>query len=210
MSEQANLIDHFEDELQDIKEPSPFRWILGLFLIFMMVLYFIPSYQVQIDPPPARIPTVEEVSSITEYDRIESNNIQDYVVIDAEIKSVADRIATIACDSNQKKCQARAMFRFVQENFEYVSDPVSDEYYKTAKETIVNGGAMDCDDGSVAIATLLKSVGIPARFVFVPGHVYVEGYINNKWEPMDATCSNCNFGEIHYKYAKDEKRVVNA
>jgi transglutaminase-like putative cysteine protease len=207
MSEQANLIEHFEEELEDIKKPSPIKLILGLFLIFLMLAFFIPSYQIQIDPPPERIPTVSEVSSITDYNRVESNNIKEYVIVDSEIKAVADRIATIACDSNQKKCQARAMFGFVKQNFEYVSDPTRFEYMKTAKEGIVNGGG-DCDDASILLSTLLESIGIPTRFVFVPGHVYVESYIDNKWYPMDATCNECNFGEIHWKYAEDEKIIV--
>jgi len=208
MSENQTILEGFEDELEEIKKPSLFKWILAAFLIFLMLLWLIPQYQVRVDPPPSRIPTIAEVSSITEYERVESQDIRDYVIIDSEIKSIADRIVVIACDSNQKKCQARAMFGFVQQNFEYVSDPVSDEYYKTAKETIANGGALDCDDSSILLATLLEAVGIPARFVFVPGHVYVEAYVNDKWYPMDATCSGCNFGEIHWQYADDEKRLV--
>ncbi len=206
MSELPDIIEHFEEELED-KKSSPIKWILGAFLIFLMVAMAIPYYQISIDPPPSRIPTIAEVSNIQEYDRVESNNIKDYVVIDSEIKSVADKIVVIACDSNQKKCQARAMFGFVQQNFEYISDPSHIEYIKTAKESLVNGGG-DCDDASVLLATLLEAVGIDARFVFVPGHVYVEAYINNKWYPMDSTCTGCVFGEIHWKYADDEKRLV--
>jgi transglutaminase-like putative cysteine protease len=209
MSEHSNILENFEEELGDIKKQSPFRWILGAFLIFLMLAMAIPYYQVTVDPPPTRIPTIAEVSTITSFERIESTDIRDYVIFDSEIKTVADRIAVIACDSSQKKCQAMAMFGFVQQNFKYVSDPVSDEYYKTAKETIYNGGALDCDDSSILLATLLESIGIPARFVFVPGHVYVEAWVNNKWYPMDGTCVGCNFGEISWSYADDEKRIVN-
>jgi transglutaminase-like putative cysteine protease len=206
MNDHPDFIEHFEEEFDEMKKPSPFKWIIGVFLILMLVMWFIPYYQIQVDPPPERIPTIAEVSSITNFTEVESNDIVDYVVIDREIKGVADRIATIACDSNQKKCQARAMFGFVSENLEYVSDPTSFEYIKTAKESLVNGGG-DCDDASVLLVTLLESVGIDSRFVFVPEHVYVEAWINNKWYPMDATCQGCNFGEIHWKYADDEKIV---
>jgi transglutaminase-like putative cysteine protease len=206
MSEHA-VLDQFEEEFDEIKKPSPFKWILSVFLIFLMLAFLIPYYNVQVDPPPTRIPTIDEVSSITEYERIESTDIRDYVFFDPEVKGVADRIASIACDSNQKKCQARAMFSFVQQNFEYVSDPTSFEYIKTAKESLVNRVG-DCDDSSVLLATLLESIGIPARFIFVPGHVYVEAWVNEKWYPMDATCQGCNFGEIHWSYAKDNKRIV--
>jgi transglutaminase-like putative cysteine protease len=208
MSEHPNILDTFEDEFKEIKKPSPFKWILAAFLIFLMMAMVIPYYQVAVDPPPTNIPTIEEVSSITAYETVDSSDIRDYVIIDSEIKTVADRIATTSCDSNQKKCQARAMFGFVQKNFEYVSDPVSDEYYKTAKETIYNGGALDCDDSSILLATLLQSIGIPARFVFVPGHVYIEAWVNDKWYAMDGTCVGCNFGEIHWKYTDDRKIIV--
>ncbi|MBT3940586.1 transglutaminase domain-containing protein [Candidatus Woesearchaeota archaeon] len=207
MTDQANLLEHFEEEFDEIKKPSPFRWLLAAFLIFIMLLWLIPAYQIAVDPPPDRIPTLSEVSTITTYEPVTSGSIQDYVIIDSEIKTVADKIAVIACDSNQKKCQAKAMFGFVKDNFEYVSDPSKFEYMKTARESLVNGGG-DCDDASILLSTLLESVGISTRFVFVPGHVYVEAWINNEWEPMDATCAGCNFGEIHWKYNDDEKRVV--
>ena len=207
MNESVNIIEHFEEELEDIKKPSPSRWLMAAFLVFLMLIFVVPYYQIQVDPPPARIPTLAEVSSVTTYDPVDSNDIRSYVIIDSEIKTVADKIAVIACDSNQKKCQARAMFGFVQQNFEYVSDPNRFEYMKTAKESLVNGGG-DCDDASILLATLLESVGISTRFVFVPGHVYVEAWINNDWEPMDATCAGCNFGEIHWQYTDDTKRVV--
>lgn len=206
MSEHPDVIK-FEEELDEIKKPSPFRWVLAAFLVFLMLAFLIPYYQIVVDPPPERIPTVAEVSSITNYTSVDSNSIRAYVIIDSEIKGVADRIATIACDSNQKKCQARAMFGFVHKNFEYVSDPTSFEYVKTAKESLVNGGG-DCDDASVLLVTLLESVGIDARFVFVPSHVYVEAWVKDRWYPMDATCQGCNFGEIHWQYAEDNKRVV--
>ena len=207
MTEYPDILNQFEEEIGEIKKPSPLKWILALFLVFLMLIWLIPYYQIRIDPPPRRIPTIEEVSGITNYTHVNSTDIRDYVIIDSEIKSVADRIATIACDSNQKKCQARAMFKFVQQNFKYVSDPDEFEYIKTAKESLINGGG-DCDDASVLLATLLEAVGIRARFVFVPKHVYVEAQINNKWYPLDATCQSCEFGEIHWSYSKSKKQIV--
>ena len=67
------------------------------------------------------------------------------------------------------------------------------------------------------LATLLGSVGIDTRFVFVPGHVYVEAWIpdalrryksEDDWVPLDATCNSCGFGEIHYSYSDDAKSYI--
>jgi transglutaminase-like putative cysteine protease len=52
----------------------------------------------------------------------------------------------------------------------------------------------DCDDKATLLATMLKSIGHPARFVAVgftePGrfsHVYVETLIGRRWIPLETT-----------------------
>jgi transglutaminase-like putative cysteine protease len=108
------------------------------------------------------------------------------------------------------------LFYFVRDNFEYVSDPTAYEYVKTAKESLISGGG-DCDDASVLLANLLDAIGIRSRFVFVPGHVYLQANmpdVLNKYKVegdmvnLDATCSYCEFGEMSWKNADKEKSYL--
>ncbi len=202
-------------EKQPAEEPEPWykgpiKWILAIFLALIIVLWYIPSYAVKIDPYPKYIPTIEEViPSQISLDTINNsiNTKEDFLRFlnfnDPVIKQTADRIVTKACKSN-KVCHAKAIFYFVRDRFDYVSDPNAFEYVKTAKESLVNGGG-DCDDASVLAANLLGAVGIRTRFVFIPGHVYIQAYLpealkkyktEEDWVNLDPTCKNCEFGEI--------------
>ena len=186
----------------------------------MVVVMMVPSYSIKLDPEPLRIPEISEVLpadiSIGNGSRLISNK-NDFLhfVNPVEVKQVADRIVNIGCESN-KVCQAKALFYFVRDKFDYVSDPNAFEYVKPAKESLVSGGG-DCDDASVLLLNLEQAIGIPARFVFVPGHVYVEIKLDNAlnryknkegWIALDATCSYCEFGEISFSSSKAEKSYL--
>ena len=86
--------------------------------------------------------------------------------------------------------EVAAVFRWVRDNIRYVKDPRNIETLHTP-EKILEFGQGDCDDQSILLATLLESIGHPARFVavgFTPGtfsHVYIESKIGNRWVPLD-------------------------
>jgi len=176
-----------------------------IFLILLIVVWIFAPYIVKVDPEPHYIPTINEVviSNLT----IESINHaidsrQDFLRFinpnDPEIKDVAVRIASMSCNS-EKVCQAKAIYYFVRDNFNYVSDP-NLEYVESPKEVLVTGGS-DCDGLAVLLATLELAIGVDARLVFVPEHVYVELKLDKgpgkyrEWFPVDATCNSCKFGE---------------
>jgi transglutaminase-like putative cysteine protease len=60
----------------------------------------------------------------------------------------------------------------------------------------------------VLLASLLEAIGIPTRLAFVPRHVYVEAYIpdaprryqQDGWVSLDATCKECDFGEVMWQF----------
>ena len=201
------------DETEQIEEDEkwyrgPMKIVLGLFLLLLIIMMTVPYYSIKLDPEPKYIPEIDEVAySITAENHTDIKSRQEYLTLlrpyDPELKRVADMIVNKGCESN-KICQAKAMFYFVQQKFNYVSDPTSFEYVKSAKESlIVQGG--DCDDASVLLANLLEAVGIRTRFVFIPGHVYVEGKVPDaprkygEWIAMDATCTYCEFREIPWQ-----------
>ncbi|TKJ17082.1 hypothetical protein CEE44_00925 [Candidatus Woesearchaeota archaeon B3_Woes] len=208
-----------EEEI--IEEPwykGPIKWIISLFLILLIILWFIPAYGVKIDPRPSYIPTIDEVVvSKIEVDETHHNSISLELVkgSDPVIKEIADKIVVKACQNGGRVCHSKALFYFVRDNFNYVSDPTEYEYIKTAKESLVSGGG-DCDDASVLLANLLDAVGIETRFVFIPRHVYLEGYLpealnrykTQSWVVLDATCKNCGFGEMPYQNQNKRKTYL--
>jgi len=215
-------------EMQETKEElkkarNPLWYILAVFLILIIILMMLPSYSVKLDPEPKSIPQISDVvpGSIKINESAATiRNRNDYLLLlnpgDETVKRTADRIIALSgCNSN-KICHAKALFYFVRDRFNYVSDPTSFEYVKSARESLFSQGG-DCDDASVLLANLLQSVGIHTRFVFVPQHVYVHAYIpdtikryrdNAGWVNLDSTCQYCDFGETPFKYADSEKGYV--
>jgi transglutaminase-like putative cysteine protease len=198
---------------------GPVKLIITIFLLLIITMWVFSYYAVKLDPEPKNIPTIDDVvpknlepdpDSITN----NINNIQ-LTPNDPEIKLIADKIASSSCDGS-KVCQAKAIFYFVRDNFDYVSDPNAFEYIKSAKQSLVSGGG-DCDDASVLLANLLESIGIKTRFILIPKHVYVQASIpeatkrhkaEDDWVNLDATCKNCRFGEIPYQSANKPTRFI--
>ena len=113
-------------------------------------------------------------------------------------------------------CHAKALFYFVRDNFQYVSDPNAYEYVKTAKQSLVSGGG-DCEDGMLLTANLMEAIGIRSRFVFIPGHVYLDIWLpealnkykhDGDWISLDVTCKNCEFGEVPYNSINQDKKYL--
>jgi transglutaminase-like putative cysteine protease len=208
-------------EEQELWYKGPVKYILAIFLILILILMIVPRYAVKLDPEPKKIPALGEV--LPSYIEIESNstvsNRQDFLKLvkpnDPVIKQIADKVASLACDS-QKICQAKAIFYFVRDNFDYVNDPNKFEYVKSARESLVSGGG-DCDDSALLIANLMEAVGIKTRFVFIPGHVYNQIWLpeamnryktEDQWVTVDAACKNCDFGEIIIQNLGKEKEYL--
>ena len=207
-------IGKINDEDLEEKEPwykGPVKFIIMLFLLLIIVMWVFSHYAVKVDPSPKRIPAVEEVFvqnfEINISDDRNVANKDDYKRLikpnDPVVKLVADKIVSVSCKGS-KVCQAKAIFYFVRDNFQYVSDPNEFEYVKDARESLVTK-AGDCEDCSVLLANLLESIGITTKFVFIPRHVYVQAYLPEAlkryktagdWVSLDATCKNCEFGQV--------------
>lgn len=199
------------------KEPwykGPLRYIVAVFLILLLVLWIVPHYGVKQNPEPINIPTLEDLNvKINDVPEVSSSDIRDYVRITSEIKQLADKIISLSCSENHRICNAKALFYFVQNNFDYVNDPLAFEYFKTPQESLTTH-ALDCDDYSILLSSLLQATGFQTRFVKVPGHVFIQAKIQEAissyktekdWINMDPTCQGCQFGEIHYSYSKSNK-----
>ena len=75
--------------------------------------------------------------------------------------------------------QCLAVFKKINENWNYVSDPQDEEYIAKASES-VKLLAGDCDDHSILMAAAIKSIGGTPRLVYTKGHIYPEILIGNK------------------------------
>jgi len=188
---------------------GPLGIALALFMIFIFILTVVPTQTIKADPHPGYIPTIEEVyygqSSQENFTITDVRDFYNYLSTDGDIKRVADNIAVAACEGD-RVCYAKAMFYFVRDNVQYVNDPVKFEFAKEPGYTL-EVGAGDCDDSSILLSSLLRSVGIETRFVFIPRHVYVQAkipealnrYQDDGWVNLDATCGDCEFGSVPYK-----------
>ena len=196
---------------------GPVKIILGIFLLLLVIMWLIPFYGIKQNPEPNYLPTIENLN-IQKLTVPEINNpdIRSYVQTSQDIKQIADKIVTLSCKETHKVCNAKAIFYFVQSNFNYLNDPLAFEYFKTPQESF-NAQAGDCDDASILLSSLLQSIGFYTRFVFVPQHVYVQVKMpdakssykdDDGWISMDATCQSCKFGEISYTYSDSEKQYL--
>jgi transglutaminase-like putative cysteine protease len=75
--------------------------------------------------------------------------------------------------------QSLAVFKKINSNWNYVSDPDNDEYFAKASES-VKLMAGDCDDYSVLMAAAIKSIGGKVRLTFIKGHIYPELLIGSQ------------------------------
>lgn len=191
---------------------GPIRYILGILLILLIVLWLIPAWSVRLDPTPKRIPSIEEVlpTRIVVMNVTSINKKEDYGVFvepsNPVIKSIATKIVTLACNRENIICHAKAIYYFVRDNLEYVADPVGSEYVEHPLQTINNGGG-DCESGSILLASLEEAVGVDSQLVLIQGHAYVRirldeaanKYKIDDWVYLDWTCKKCDFGEIPWQ-----------
>ncbi len=206
------------------KDNGPIKIIIGIFMLIVIIAWLFPYRYINEDPHPKNIPSVSDITSFIDFNYSNitspSNNVIDmsnFIRPDNNIKIIADKISSQSCDysENYAVCQSKALFYFMRDNIGYSRDPVSRELIKSPMQTMFTGVG-DCDDKSVLLASMLYNIGIKTRFVFIPGHVYVEAYLpeasrkyrpyrNEPWVPLDSTCISCGFGETTIKAAKIDK-----
>jgi hypothetical protein len=75
--------------------------------------------------------------------------------------------------------QCLAVFKKINETWNYVNDPQDEEYIAKASES-VRLLAGDCDDHSILMAAAIKAIGGTPRLVYTEGHIYPEILIGNK------------------------------
>lgn len=75
--------------------------------------------------------------------------------------------------------QCMAVFKEINNHWNYVNDPKSRDYYAKASES-VEFLAGDCDDHSTCMAACIKAIGGTTRLVLTTKHLYPELFIGYK------------------------------
>lgn len=198
------------------KRRSPLIYILVIFLILLIVLMAVPYYAVRLDPRPSTIISLDEALQgenldygAVDHKIVSRSDFRRFITPeDQTVRDIAVKIVSNACKNVREKdvCNSKAIYLFVRDNIEYVSDPNKFEYGETVQEVLKTGGS-DCDGLSTTMASLLEAVGVDVRLVFIPGHVYVQAKLpgamqsykdDGDYVSLDATCKSCDFGEIPY------------
>jgi len=103
---------------------------------------------------------------------------------DSVVRNFAVQHALDYFDSYQTKygpvVRYLSLFKYINTNFKYVSDTERDEYFATARETILNGMGGDCDDHTLLMVSCMKAIGGHCRMVLTEGHLYPELYCGDK------------------------------
>jgi hypothetical protein len=88
-----------------------------------------------------------------------------------------------------------ALFQWVQRHVRYTKDPFRIEVLHSARR-MLELKAGDCDDMTIVLGALIKSVGHPVRIVLTGpdrrrpelfSHIYLEARHHDQWIPLDAT-----------------------
>jgi len=140
---------------------------------------------------------------------------QNPFVIDTARDVVSRRCPANPDDPTFVDCRIINIFNYVKNNVRYEFDPLDIEYVTYPSKMIErinitrrgkNGNACgDCDDHAILLASLLVSVGIPARFVVISQssdsdfhHIYTEAYNiqTGNWIPLDAIYKHFEVGQV--------------
>ncbi len=112
-----------------------------------------------------------------------------------QIRALAREIASGVDESATDWERVEAIYDYVQEHIDYVEDPED----KSALNTLRDGHA-DCHGLSALFIALCRANKIPARLVWVDGHVYAEFYLEDAggeghWYPCESAGTRA-FGEM--------------
>lgn len=110
-----------------------------------------------------------------------------------QVRLWAEKLIDFATDDYDK---VEGIYNFIVNNCRYVQDPVGLEMLKTpivSLQQISIGGspALDCDDATILIGSLIMSIGIPYALRAVSfdtdfSHVYGLAYVKDRsWMPVD-------------------------
>ena len=112
--------------------------------------------------------------------------ISEIVFDDASLREYALSIVQQQ-DISNKEQMVNTVYRYIVENFNYISDPENEELIRAPIQTINNKGG-DCEDLSILLISLLVNLGIKTYLVLSDEHAYALAYdinIDNLWKYVE-------------------------
>jgi transglutaminase-like putative cysteine protease len=199
------------------KKISPFIRFVAAISAVALFLLSIESYFYFIHPEPKVKIALADIQTFLPLDLSEpftSHSPSELkTVVDESssvIKQIANKIAADSCRKADAVCQSKAIFYFVRDQINYVSDPKFHDKLENPLVTLKTGGA-DCEDMAVLVASMEKAIGNDARIVFIPGHAYAQVKIldyKDEWLNMEATCKTCGFNQMPTDTLLENKEYV--
>lgn len=103
------------------------------------------------------------------------------------------------CASRDWACEVKMIQEWVKKNIKFVADVAEVETLQTPDLTL-RQNLGDCDDQSILVASLLQSIGHPARFIAVDlgggfSHVFTETPIGPYWAAVETTEETFGLGD---------------
>lgn len=99
--------------------------------------------------------------------------------------------------------QCFAVFKEIQNRWNYVNDPKGKEYIARATESLIHFSG-DCDDHAILMAACVRAVGGTPRLIHTGGHIYPEVLIGDK---KDLEAINYLVKEILFKEESKGKEL---
>ena len=138
---------------------------------------------------------------------------------DAAVRTFAVEYSLMFFDEYYPKyrqiCRQFSLLKYIKENYKYVADPSSFDYFASPQESMALM-AGDCDDYSILIASVMKAIGADVRIIWAPAHVYPELYCGDKANFEKYVNAIYTFFEretvnkhIYYRIDKNENYWIN-
>lgn len=99
--------------------------------------------------------------------------------------------------------QCFAVFKEIQNRWNYVNDPKGKEYIARATESLIHFSG-DCDDHAILMAACVRAVGGTPRLIHTGGHIYPEVLIGDK---KDLEAINYLIKEVLFKEESKGKEL---
>lgn len=99
--------------------------------------------------------------------------------------------------------QCFAVFKEIQNRWNYVNDPKGKEYIARASESLIHFSG-DCDDHAILMAACVRAVGGTPRLIHTGGHIYPEVLIGDK---KDLEAINYLVKEVLFKEESKGKEL---
>ena len=109
--------------------------------------------------------------------------------IEPTFSGIRNTAVSIARDSpgSWNISQLVDLYLWMKNNISYVNDPIHQEYFASASETL-NDKAGDCEDQAILVSSLIQSVGGNSKVVVAPGcsHAFASVFVSASKDELDA------------------------